>query len=145
MALLNTVIKRWIRWKTDTGYITLKPKTDADCVKFTKDDGAITDLQTEVTAINNNITSKIMILNFNKSLSIGAGASGKTKIATDSRLKSSEEYEMIGLISGTHGSYGDVIQLNYMLISGEIYCEFRSYYNANAYITAQCSVLFIHK
>lgn len=56
MAILSTVVKDFFRQKTDSGYITLKPKTDADCVSYINSDAVETDVQTELDEINNNLS-----------------------------------------------------------------------------------------
>lgn len=69
MAILNTVKKGFLRSKTDSGYITLKPKTDASLVSM--NDGApvenkITSLLSSVEGLNRNLSDSVSTLSQGK-------------------------------------------------------------------------------
>lgn len=66
MAILSTIVKDFIRYKKEGGYITLKPKTDADCVSYINSDAVETDVQTELDEINNNLSDLLKVQTFKR-------------------------------------------------------------------------------
>lgn len=116
MAILSTIVKDFIRQKTESGYITLKPKTDADCVSYINSDAVKTDVQTELDELNSNLSellNKLKDYIIIKTVTTGNVSVGANTGAQPSyTIPSVDGYKLMYRFGVPNGNAGIIVQPN---------------------------------